>query len=93
MGFVLLLGLLAIVIMFVRMTADKIRNAVENTPGYAGEPEIFTVPDFRDAVVRASELAEDGDIVILSPACTSFDRFRNFEERGNFFKDIVKGLE
>ena len=75
------------------LTADKIRNAVENTPGYSGEPEIFTVPDFRDAVVRASELAEDGDIVILSPACTSFDRFRNFEERGNFFKDIVKGLE
>ena len=75
------------------LTADKIRAAVENAPGYSGEPEIFTVPDFRDAVVRASELAEAGDIVILSPACTSFDRFRNFEERGNYFKEIVNGLE
>ena len=75
------------------LTADKIRAAVEGAPGYSGEPEIFTVPDFRDAVVRASELAEEGDVVILSPACTSFDRFRNFEERGNYFKEIVNGLE
>ena len=75
------------------LTADKIRAAVENAPGYLGEPGIFTVPDFRDAVIKASELAEEGDIVILSPACTSFDRFRNFEERGNRFKEIVNGLE
>ena len=47
---------------------------------------------FRDAVVQASRLAEPGDVVILSPACTSFDRFKNFEERGNVFKQIVNEL-
>jgi UDP-N-acetylmuramoylalanine--D-glutamate ligase len=74
------------------LTADKIRAAVENAPGYAGEPEIYTVEGFRDAVVQASRLAEPGDVVILSPACTSFDRFKNFEERGNVFKQIVNEL-
>jgi UDP-N-acetylmuramoylalanine--D-glutamate ligase len=49
--------------------------------------------DFKDAVVAAYHLAEDGDIVILSPACTSFDHFKNFEERGHYFKDIVNSLE
>jgi len=75
------------------LTAEKIRAAVENAEGYCGEPEIFVVPDFKDAVLKASQLAESGDVVILSPACTSFDRFRNFEERGNYFKEIVNGLE
>ena len=74
------------------LTADKIRAAVDNAPGYAGEPEIYTVEGFRDAVVQASRLAEPGDVVILSPACTSFDRFKNFEERGNVFKQIVNEL-
>ena len=36
---------------------------------------------------------EPGDVVLLSPACTSFDHFRNFEERGRYFKEIVSQLE
>ena len=75
------------------LTADKIRAAVENAEGYCGEPPIITEPEFENAVKRASKEAESGDIVILSPACTSFDRFNNFEERGNYFKEIVNGLE
>ena len=40
----------------------------------------------------AAHKASEGDIVILSPASTSFDRFRNFAERGNVFKQIIKEL-
>ena len=50
------------------------------------------VDDFKDAVCYAREIAEDGDVVILSPACAAFDRFRNFMERGKFFKEIVNAF-
>jgi len=56
------------------------------------EPEIILCDDFNDAVQTASKQAATGDIVLLSPACTSFDKFKNFEERGKTFKDIVNGL-
>ena len=46
----------------------------------------------RQAVERAKELAAPGDVVILSPASASFDRFKNFEERGKVFKDLVNAL-
>ena len=75
------------------LTRDKIRAAVESREEYRGQPPIHTVEDFREAVLKAAEIAEPGDIVLLSPACTSFDRFRNFEERGRYFKQIVMGLE
>ena len=48
---------------------------------------------FRETVLAAAADAEPGDTVLLSPACSSFDRFRNFEERGNTFKKIVNELE
>lgn len=75
------------------MTASKIKTAVLNAPGYDGSPEIIEEPDFTKAVLTAHRAAKAGDIVLLSPACTSFDRFKNFEERGNTFKDIINGLE
>ena len=75
------------------LTAGKIRAAVENTPGYGGSPVIIEEPDFRKAVLAAHRSAADGDIVLLSPACTSFDRFKNFEERGNTYKEIICGVE
>ena len=75
------------------LTRDKIRDAVESRPEYRGDPPVLTVEDFREAVLRAAAEAEPGDIVLLSPACTSFDRFRNFEERGRFFKQIVNEME
>lgn len=45
-----------------------------------------------EAVHRAFDDAEPGDIVLLSPACSSFDMFRDYEERGNLFKEIVHHL-
>lgn len=47
---------------------------------------------FEEAVTKAAELAEPGDIVLLSPACTSWDMFSSFEERGRLFKKLVMEL-
>ena len=44
------------------------------------------------AVRRAAEIAVPGDVVLLSPACSSYDQFANFEERGQRFRDLVAGL-
>ena len=49
-------------------------------------------PDFRVAVELAASLAIPGESVILSPASTSFDSFSSFEERGNYFKEIIRNL-
>ena len=54
--------------------------------------EILTASDYPEAVRLADERSGDRDVVILSPASTSFDRFRNFEERGQVFKNLVMAL-
>ena len=75
-------------------TADKIRASVENAPGYApGKPEILDVTPFTAAVEAARDRAQPGDVVTLSPACAAFDQFKNFAERGRFFKSIVNGWQ
>ena len=48
--------------------------------------------DLNSAVKNAHAIAQPGDIVLLSPGCASFDQFKNFEDRGNFFKSMVKKL-
>lgn len=74
-------------------TAAKIRAAVESAPGYReGEPGILEFEDFQSAVLAAHHIAEPGDVVILSPACASFDKFKNFVVRGETFKKIIYEL-
>ncbi len=74
-------------------TAPKIREAAEGAPGYTpGYPEIVDCADLQEAVEAARRTARKGDVVILSPASASFDRFKNFMERGNVFKELVRGL-
>ncbi|MDO4315699.1 MAG: UDP-N-acetylmuramoyl-L-alanine--D-glutamate ligase [Oscillospiraceae bacterium] len=73
-------------------TAGAIRRAVEQAENYGGL-EIVDAEDYHEAVSLADSRAKDGDVVILSPASTSFDRFANFMERGRVFKEIVNGLQ
>ena len=49
--------------------------------------------DYHQAAALARSRTSAGDVVILSPASTSFDRFANFMERGRVFKEIVNGLK
>jgi UDP-N-acetylmuramoylalanine--D-glutamate ligase len=53
-------------------------------------PEIFKTSTLDDAMKRARKLAAPGDVVLLSPACASFDLFKNYEERGNLFRQWVE---
>lgn len=75
-------------------TADKIRAAVVNSPEYReGYPKIVGVTPFERAVETARDMAEEGDVVTLSPACAAFDQFKNFMVRGKTFKAIVNSWE
>lgn len=73
-------------------TAGVIRESVEQAENYQGL-EIIDVADYHQAAQTARERAVEGDVVILSPASTSFDRFKNFMERGKAFKEVVNGLQ
>lgn len=70
-------------------TTDKIKDAVKAT---GKNIEIIEKNSYEEVVKCAHEKAQSGDIVLLSPASTSFDMFRNFEERGNLFKKLVREL-
>jgi UDP-N-acetylmuramoylalanine--D-glutamate ligase len=55
-------------------------------------PHIFSTEVLDDAIKKGMEWAVSGDVVLLSPACASFDLFKNYEDRGNQFKEAVKRL-
>ena len=74
-------------------TGNLIRQAVENAPEYTkNNPEIMECGDFTTAVLQAAKDAVSGDIVLMSPASAAFDQFKNFMERGNYFKKLIKEL-
>lgn len=74
-------------------TSDKIENALLNCEDYReGKPEICRADSFEDAVTIAKSKARIGGCVLLSPASASFDRFKNFAERGKYFKKLVNEL-
>lgn len=72
-------------------TSGKIEEALRAT-GRADEVKIIHASTYEEVVRTAYNEAVDGDVVILSSASTSFDMFRNFEERGNLFKKLVNEL-
>ena len=55
-------------------------------------PEIVPVETLENAIRKANATAQPGDVVLLAPACASFDQFKNYEHRGQVFKEIVRGL-
>jgi UDP-N-acetylmuramoylalanine--D-glutamate ligase len=74
-------------VLLVGQDADKIGKQL------AGAVPIRQLGTIDAAVAYAAEHSEAGDAVLLAPACTSWDQFRNFEERGRFFKAAVRELE
>ncbi len=73
--------------------AEKLDKAVRKADDYTeGSPQILHVENLDEAVSEAKRHANNGDTVLLSPACTSFDAFPNFEARGAYFKNLVHAL-
>ncbi|MBO7251302.1 MAG: UDP-N-acetylmuramoyl-L-alanine--D-glutamate ligase [Oscillospiraceae bacterium] len=73
-------------------TAPQIRAAVENCREYTGQVEMVDCGNFEAAVRTAAAAAQSGDVVLMSPASASFDEFKNFMVRGEFFKKLIKEL-
>ena len=66
--------------------AEKIESQIKDAA------EIVHAESLDNAVKQASANAQPGDIVLLAPACASFDQFRNYEHRGKVFKELVRQL-
>lgn len=72
-------------------TASKILTALlQKTEVQEGKIPVYLQPDFSEAVKLACTVAGEGDIVLLSPACASFDAFTNYKERGMAFRAIIE---
>jgi UDP-N-acetylmuramoylalanine--D-glutamate ligase len=65
---------------------EKIKQAIGNFT------ETFMATDLKEAIKVSQSIAKKGDVVLLSPACASFDMFIDFEDRGRQFKKIVMEL-
>jgi UDP-N-acetylmuramoylalanine--D-glutamate ligase len=68
------------------------RLAEALAPAVGSGLELHRCDDLEDAVRRAAAAARPGEVVLLSPACASFDAFENFERRGDRFREVVGGL-
>ena len=76
----------AILALLIGAAADKIENQI------AGSVAIERAGTLQHAVEAASQAAKTGDVVLLAPACASFDQFENYEHRGRVFKELVHKL-
>ncbi len=76
-------------LLLIGQTAELIKDCAARH----GFTEVELIDDFETAVKRARELAVPGDAVLLSPACASWGMFKNYEQRGDMFRDIVNSFE
>ena len=75
-------------VVLVGMAKNDIKAALDEV----GFSNYVLVDKFEETVEAAKKMADEGDIVLLSPACTSWDMFKSFEERGELFKKLVNAL-
>ena len=78
-------------------TSAKIKEAVLNEArnidlDLSKILEIKEFEDLKSCVDYAKEKSQKGDMVVMSPASASFDMYKDFEERGNYFKDLINNL-
>jgi UDP-N-acetylmuramoylalanine--D-glutamate ligase len=82
-----------------RPLGEKVKLAIFNgaardkmAAALIGSTKIESVATLREAVEHAARAARPGDTVLLSPACSSFDQFKDYAERGNVYKELVRAL-
>ncbi|HAP67246.1 MAG TPA: UDP-N-acetylmuramoyl-L-alanine--D-glutamate ligase, partial [Nitrospinae bacterium] len=83
-------GLIEDRVKFLILIGDAKKKIAKNLNGFKNRIEADTL---ENAVKEGYKRAKSGDIVLLSPACASFDMFRDYEDRGEQFKEIVNGLK
>ncbi len=79
-------------ILFIGKAGERMCREMQNIPGNTME-SCFLCDNFEEAVVKATNLGTPGGVCLLSPAAASYDMFRNFEERGEKFRQIILGLK
>jgi len=70
--------------------AAKIESQIVSSKN--GGPEVVHAETLENAIRKANAVAQSGDVVLLAPACASFDQFKSYEHRGKMFKEIVRSL-
>lgn len=82
-------------VILIGQTASKIKDCVDRAVrrGNRNEPDIELTNSLNQAVDLAAKDAHCGDVVVLSPACASYDMFDNYQQRGQQFRQLVKELE
>lgn len=82
------------------LLAQRVRHVVligemkqKMLAAWSGSVECHPVGDFAEAVALSRKLAQPGDVVLLSPGCSSYDMFENFEHRGTLFRQLVEALQ
>jgi len=71
-------------------TGPRIAQAIGASAGGRSQPSVCIARSFEEAVRLAERMAKPGDVVLLSPGCASFDWFRNYEQRGEVFRNLVQ---
>ena len=84
---ILILGGRVKKVILIGEASQHIANAIKNTV------PLLQVTSMREAILQSFRAAASGEVVLLAPACTSFDMFQNFEERGRHFKEEVQSLK
>jgi UDP-N-acetylmuramoylalanine--D-glutamate ligase len=77
-------------VVLIGQTAGKIAQAIRAGAETGAGPEVCVAGSLAEAVEMAGRLAAPGDVVLLSPACASYDMFENYEQRGRLFADLVR---